>query len=236
MTTTREVCGAPTTFGPVVVDHLPEPARRWLCHAITPGTPLARSAELRMHGEIRLGRRWHAFTADQRLTPDTGFVWSARTRLGGLPLIGYDRYADRVGAMHWRLLGLPFIRKNGGDVSLSALDRLAAESVLVPASLVDADWWHADEPDAATYGHQVGRRRARAPVTIFVAGDGRLRSIAMQRWANPDGRRYEIQPFTVCFDGEFDTGSVRVPDGIHASWPASGGEFFRASLDAVTLR
>jgi hypothetical protein len=57
----------------------------------------------------------------------------------------------------------------------------------------------------------------------------------MHRWGNPSGRGFQLQPFKVTFAGEYQAGSFRIPDGIVASWPAAGGEFFRASLDAVTL-
>ena len=44
------------TFDPAAIVSLPEPARRWLGHAIAPGTPLWSSVELTMHGQIKLGR------------------------------------------------------------------------------------------------------------------------------------------------------------------------------------
>ena len=44
------------TFDPAAITGLPEPARRWLSHAIAPGTPLWSSVELTMNGQIKLGR------------------------------------------------------------------------------------------------------------------------------------------------------------------------------------
>src|SRR5207247_11022155 len=44
------------TFDPAATMGLPEPARRWLGHAIAPGTPLWSSVELTMNGQIKLGR------------------------------------------------------------------------------------------------------------------------------------------------------------------------------------
>jgi len=35
---------------------LPEPGRKWLTHAIDPGTPLSRGVVLGMQGHIRIGR------------------------------------------------------------------------------------------------------------------------------------------------------------------------------------
>lgn len=42
--------GDPTLFSPDMVADLPEPARRFLSRAIAPGTSLATSVEVEMHG------------------------------------------------------------------------------------------------------------------------------------------------------------------------------------------
>ena len=39
-------------FAPEMLDGLPEVAQRYLCHAIAPGTPLARRVEITMTGSI----------------------------------------------------------------------------------------------------------------------------------------------------------------------------------------
>lgn len=225
----------PATFDPdLLLDH-PEPARRWLRHAITPGAPIARQASLRMHGEIRLGRHWHGFTAEQVLMPETGFVWAARTTVGHLPVSGFDGYAAGEGLMRWRMLGLPVQADTGADVTLSSLDRLAAEATLLPTSLIDATWRPGPDADSAIYAHHVAGRHARSHVTIRVAPDGRLLRVSMRRWAAPDARRYRLHSFVVEFASEFDAGTMLVPDGISATWADAGGEFFRAWLERVTL-
>lgn len=234
--TLRASAGArPDRFSSAMLRQLPEPARRWLGHAISPGAPLARRAELEMHGRIRLRRNWHSFTARQILVPGSGFVWAAHTTIAGLPVSGFDGYAGGLGTMRWHVLGVPVIRQSGDGTTRSAIDRLAAESVLLPSSLLDAQWRRTNEPDEAIYGRRVEGHFSRSPVRISVNPDGRLLRVQMQRWGNPDGRGHDLHPFVVTFDGEFDAGTMRVPDGIHASWPRGGGEFFQASLDAVTL-
>lgn len=225
----------PALFDPAALADLPEPARRWLTRAIRPGAPLARRAALEMHGEIRLGRHWHGFTAEQVLMPQSGFVWAARTHVGHLPINGFDAYAAGVGLMRWRMLGLPVQADTGADVTLSALDRLAAEATLLPTSLVHASWRPGPDADTAVYAHHVAGRHARSHVTIRVAPDGRLLRVAMRRWAAPEGRHYGLHTFVVDFAREFDAGSMLVPDGISATWADAGGEFFRATLDRVTL-
>ena len=69
-----EPAGPLPAFDPAMLAGLPEPARRWLGHAIAPETPLWRSVELSMRAQIRLGR-WRSFTARQVLAPPDGYIW-----------------------------------------------------------------------------------------------------------------------------------------------------------------
>jgi len=107
------------TFDPAMISGFPEPAHRWLRHAIAPGTPLWGSVELTMHGRIKLGR-WRPFTARQVLSPPGGYTWAATARLAGLPVTGYDRLSSGAGEMRWRLLRLfPVLTAAGPDITRS---------------------------------------------------------------------------------------------------------------------
>jgi hypothetical protein len=122
----------PATFDPAALTGLPEPARRWLTHAINPGTPLWQTAQLSMRGQIRLGR-WRPFTGHQVITPPRGYIWAATARLAGIPVTGFDRLSSGTGQMRWRLLGLvPVMTAAGPDITRSAYGRLAGEIALIP--------------------------------------------------------------------------------------------------------
>ena len=173
------------SFSPAEVQGLPEPVRRYFQAAIAPGTPLAAAAVLRMRGRLKLGRRWLPFRARQVLAPHRGFVWAAR--VGGL-ITGSDRYADGTGGMDWRLLGLvPLVHAEGEDVSRSAAARGAAESVWVPTALLPRFGvaWSATDPH-----HLVARFALDATdveLRITLDDQARVRSIAFDRWGDPDG-------------------------------------------------
>lgn len=227
----------PAAFDPAMTADLPEPARRWLLHAIEPGALLFGAIEFQMSGEIDVGG-WRPFTATQALVPDAGFVWAAHTRLVGLPVRGFDSYSLGAGRMSWRMLGfIPLMSAGGYDVTRSAADRLAAESVLLPTSLVDtATWRPGAGPDTATYLRRFGPRLARGPVTVTVAPDGRLRSVSLLRWGSPGGAGFAEHVFEVSFGGEYAVDGIAVPDRWSAAWVDGGGvrrEFFRASIDAA---
>jgi hypothetical protein len=221
-------------FDVAMLAGLPPAAQRWLSRAVDPGMLLVSAVELKMHGEIRLGR-WRRFTAVQALVPDSGFVWAARTRVAGLRVSGYDSYVGDAGEMRWRALGLlPVQTASGPDVTRSAAGRLAAESVLLPTSLVRATWLPGDDPGSATFVRRVGRLSL--PVHIDVAADGRLLRVSMQRWGDPDGVGFAQRGFEVLFEREFWANGITVPDGLRAAWLGEDGEpaeFFRAVIDSA---
>ena len=77
-----------------------------------------------MHGEIKL-KRWLAFSAEEVICWDRGFIWQASVRMGALTIRGSDRFIDGQGAMNWKLFGLvPFITASGPDISRSAAGRV----------------------------------------------------------------------------------------------------------------
>jgi hypothetical protein len=221
------------TFDPATLGGLPEPARRWLSHAIAPGTPLWRSVELSMTGQIRLGS-WRPFTARQVLTPPSGFIWAARARVAGLPVTGYDRYSAATGEMRWRLLGLvPVMSSSGPDVSRSAAGRLAGEAVFVPTVFHHASWEACAEPDTAVMVWRLagGEERTR----LRIGADGSLLEAVLQRWGNPDGAPFGRYPFGVAMEAERTFAGVTIPSVLRAGWwwgtdRAAEGEFFRARI------
>jgi hypothetical protein len=67
----------PNTFSAAEIHDVPDPAKRYFEAAISPGTPLARSARFRKRGQIKLGGRRLRFTARQVESPHVGFLWAA---------------------------------------------------------------------------------------------------------------------------------------------------------------
>lgn len=226
------------SFDPASVAALPAAARRWLTHAIEPGTPLAVAAELETHGAIRLGH-WRPFTAREVLVPASAFLWSARTKVAGLPVHGLDCYARGHGLMSWYAPWAIEVRSGREfDVALSAAHRLAAESVLVPTALVHATWREGPTPDAATFEHRLADLHGSTHVTIRVAAGGRLAGLSMHRWGSPDGTHtYKSRRFEIEFDDEQEIDGLRSPSGFHAAWFDEDGrraDFFRAHVDSVS--
>jgi hypothetical protein len=238
-TATPTATDRPARFVPELLGALPEPARRWLTHAIAPGTPLASAVELTMRGQIRLGT-WRPFTARQILAVPAGFVWAATARVAGLPVVGFDSYLRGTGAMRWRILGLlPVVSEDGPDVTRSAAGRLAAESTaLVPTGFRHACWTPgSDDSTAVAVWHIGGDRQA---VELHVRPDGGLAGLLMQRWGNPDGQPFGRYPFGVTVEAEQRFHGICIPAVFRAGWwwgtdRQTDGEFFRAEITAATF-
>lgn len=220
---------------------VPELARRYLSHAIAPGTPHATAVRLRMHGEIKLGT-WRSFTAEEVLHRDRGFVWRARTRLAGLPVRGSDRWVDGVGAMNWRVLGLiPVMVASGPDISRSALGRCRLESVWLPSTLAGPGVvWRAKEERRVEARLAVGGEPG--SIVLGCSAGGGVESIVGPRWGNPDGGPHRLVDFGGVVEAERSFGGHTIPSKLRLGWYfgtdrfAAEGEFFRVTVDEATYR
>ncbi|MEZ4380579.1 MAG: DUF6544 family protein [Nannocystaceae bacterium] len=237
----------PDPFALAWVAGLPEPARRYLAHALAPGIQLPTSAHLRMVGNIRSepGGEWLEVEADEVLAPPRGLVWSARIRGRVLSLSGDELYlAGRGESSFWLMDRLPVLRAAGPDVSRSAAGRVAAESVLLPSALLpghDLEWRPGDDMDSARAVFKVDTTPAE--LTLRLAGDGALRSATLQRWGPTrfgPGKpgRYGWQRFRVDAYAERTFAGITIPVRMSATWVPDEGpefEFFRAEITRATF-
>ena len=230
---------APGSFAEGELEGLPEPARRYLRASIAPGTPLAQAASFDMRGSIKLGRRWIPFRARQVLAPHHGFVWAARA--GGV-IVGSDRYADGVGAMDWKLLGLiRVMHAEGPDISRSSAGRAGAEAMWVPTMLLPrfGVTWGTSDHNHITASYRLDDTELELRYTLDE--EARIRSVTIDRWGDPDNSGTSgLHPFGVdvrrcsTFDG------VTVPSAGRGGWFYGterwrDGEFFRYEFTAFRL-
>jgi len=229
------------TFEPDRLAGLPDAARRYLEHAITPGTPLPSAVRLRMHGEIKL-QGWLPFSAEQVIRRGRGMIWRATVRMKGLPIRGFDRLVDGEGEMRWKLLGLvPVMTASGPDITRSAAGRVGAEFVWLPSALCgdDVSWTARDSSHAhasfAVQGENV-------EPTLAVDADGRLQSLELKRWGNPENADFHYADFGGFVEDEATFGGYTIPTRLRAGWHFGSerfeaeGEFFRVMIDDAMYR
>lgn len=234
-------------FQPDQLLHLPGSARRYLNHAIAPGTPLASAVRLQMHGEIKL-RGWLPFTAEQviRLDQgdhgDQGMIWKATTRMYGIPISGSDRMVDGAGAMRWKLLGIfPVMVASGPDITRSAIGRVQVESIWLPSTLCRSDVIWTDTDDR----HPHARFKMEGEATkldLTIEDSGRVRTVSLSRWGNPEGAAFHYVNFGSLVEEEATFDGHTIPTRVRVGWYfgenrfESEGEFFRATVDHATYR
>lgn len=218
---------------------LEEPVARYFSAALPGSSPdRAGAATLRMKGQIKIGR-WLPFRARQLLAPRLGTVWEAR--VAGV-ILGSDRYVDGSGGMDWNLLGIiPLVHAEGADVSRSAAERAAGESIWVPGAvspLAGTRWTAVSESviagDVDTDGHTVR-------VEHHIDSVGRLVSSSFQRWGDPDNTgSWKPQVFGVDVEQHRRFGDVCIPVRGVAGWHHgtdrwSEGKFFRFEITGYEL-
>ena len=202
-------------FGEDELGGLPEPVQRMFRAAIAPGTPLAATARLQMHGEIKL-RGWTAFRGSEVITPHVGFIWAVRAGL----ISGYDRYADGEGEMRWKLLGLlPVVRASGPDVSRSAVGRVAGEAAWLPTTLLPRFGvrWAADDDRRLTACFQLDAYDLE--FHYLLDDQARVQACWFERWGDPDRTgKYALAPFGMEATAHRTFSGLTIPSAGRAGW------------------
>jgi hypothetical protein len=233
-------------FYPDDYTHLPETARRYLEHAIAPGTKLASAVRLKMHGEIKL-KKWIPFQAEQVICWQHGLIWSATAWMNGfLPIVGSDRIIDGIGAMQWKLLGLfPVMTASGSDITQSSIGRLQSESVCLPSVFCgdDVSWANTDSSplDFGLHSSFVVQGK-RAELDFTLDQTGRLKTFKLLRWGNPDSTEFRYVDFGGFLEEEDTFCGYTIPTRLRIGWYFGSerfepeGEFFRATIDDAIYR
>lgn len=232
----------PQAFTEADLADLPEPAARYLRHAVAPGTPLASACRLQMTGTMTPtpGGRPVDLTASETLAPREGFVWTAQSRMNGLPVEVRDSYHRGAGGVSVTALGFVPIPLGGSaeDVARSSRGRLVAEAVWCPTALVHPDVrWEAVGEDRARYTVTIDGDPV--SVTLQVDDDGTPRELTLDRWGDPDGGPARLHPYGFRVEAEGTFGGVTIPTQVVGGWgfgtdahdPTSVSSFSVTSLD-----
>lgn len=215
---------------------LPEPARRLLAAALPLGTPLVSSVVLEMEGEIRV-KRWMPFTARQVVRAGIGFRWEAEAGSKLLRISGADTFLDGMGSMAFKLWGLvPVVKASGPDVDRSAAGRLAIETAAwLPHALLPrlGTTWRPVDDSTAVAHLPVGIDRF--DVQVCVDERGLLSDVMIERWGDPDGKKFAWHAFGGGFDHHATFQGVTIPTSGRVGWwwgtpRQSEGEFFRYEI------
>ncbi|MCK4858617.1 MAG: hypothetical protein KAT58_11655 [candidate division Zixibacteria bacterium] len=230
-------------FSNKILEGIPDPARRYLTHAIAPGTPLASSVTITMRGSIRLKPRgaWLSMRAKQIIAAPRGFVWKASIGKGPIRITGADCYFDGSAELRFWLWGLiPLVKAAGMDIVKSAAGRLAIETCWLPSVWLPqhgARWEPVDEESTRICVSIGGEELS---VLLQVGPNGELRRLSMQRWGDKtkDGSFVAI-PFAAEVEEERNFDGYTIPTRVSVGWwhnTESYFEFFRAAVEHAEFR
>lgn len=228
-------------FDPASLTTLPEPACRYLAHAIAPGTPLASAVRLRMHGEFRL-KGWCPFTAEQVLRWDGEMLWRATMMMHGLPIKGFDSLLEGKGEMQWRLFGLfPVATAEGPEITRSAVGRVEGETLWLPSLLChEAVAWTA--LDSSHVHAAFSLLDEKTELSLTIGETGRLEQIRYKRWGNPEGHAFHYADFGGFVEEERTFDGYTIPTRMRVGWYfgterfETEGEFFHVTIDEAVFR
>ncbi len=216
---------------------LPEPAQRYLRHAIPFGTPLAPACRLWMSGTMTPtpGGPSTKLTAVETLAPRRGFVWTAEARMKGLPVRVRDHYYQRQGGVDIALLGsVPIPVGSGPDVTRSSRGRLIAEGMWCPTALLHPSvTWEAVDEDRARYTLAVDGEAV--AVTLRVGPAGALREVTLDRWGEAEGKPAQLLPYGFRVEEERTFDGVTIPMRLTGGWLYGTDRFDEAAAASFVI-
>jgi hypothetical protein len=220
-------------FQPDGLIDLPEPAQRYLLHTIAPGTLLASSVDLRMHGEIKF-HGWRRFAAQQIIHANLDFVSKARIHVLGLNVPFTETVQNGKGAR-------PSRRHSGRPHSArSTAGRAMAQSVWMPPSLCNefVVWTAISEPRPHVHICAHGEW---AELALQIGADGSLCALRLFRWSNAGGGRFRYVPYGGMVEDEDTFGGYTIPTKLRLGYFAGtdrfaiDGESLRVTVDDATF-
>lgn len=182
------------------------------------------------------------FSAEEVISWGHGMVWGAVMRMHALPIRGSDSLVNGQGAMRWKLFGVvPIVNAAGPDITRSAAGRVNIESIWLPSAL-SGDMVSWTGPDRTHPHARFAAHNQISDIDYAIDERGRLQSVKMSRWGNPDGSAFRYANFGGIVEQEGSFGGYTIPIRMRAGWHfgtdkfESGGEFLRVVIDEAVYR
>ena len=126
---------------PEMLQHLPEPVQRYMAFSGVVGKPWIETVHLKQTGRFRRSadQPWMPVSAEQLFTTNPpGFVWKARFKVVGLPLMSArDAYEDGHGHMYGKIAGLfTLFDARNPEIDQGSLLRYLGEMIWLPTAFL----------------------------------------------------------------------------------------------------
>ncbi len=137
------------------IQHLPLPVQNWLTASGAVGKQQAYNARLKQEGLLRQSEEqgWASVKAEQYFDLiNPGFVWTVKTRMKGMPIVGRDKYKNGKGEMLIKPLTLfKAVDAKGEKTDQGSMLRYLSELCWIPtAALQEYLVWQEADSNSAT--------------------------------------------------------------------------------------
>jgi hypothetical protein len=217
---------------------LPEPVQRYMNHTGVVGKPWPNTVHLKQVGRFRTGpeRPWMAMTAKQTYTTNPpGFVWDARFKVMGLPLLrARDEYKLGQANMFAKLAGLfTIFDVRGEELNQGAMLRYLSEMIWFPAALLgdNISWQEVDRYSAQVQFMDKGNT---VSGTMFIDEEGRVTNFTTFRYREMDGR-FSLDPWSTPVTEYGRRAGLNLPIRGQAVWNLVSGDFPYVELEITEI-
>ena len=210
-----------------MLQDLPEPVQCYLAFSGVVGKPWIDTVHLKQTGRFRqsTNRPWMPVTAEQLFTTNPpGFVWKARFKVAGLPLMSArDAYQDGHGHMYGKIAGLfTLFNARGPQIDQGTLLRYLGEMIWFPTAFLgeNISWQSVDENTA-----QVTLRDGSQTVSARMSFDdfGRPVNFNAQRYRELNGA-YELLSWSVPMTDFAERCGLTIPVRGMVTWNLPAGD------------
>lgn len=221
------------------LNSLPSPIKRWLENSNIIGKEYIRMVYLEQKGHLRLepDQKWIESKAKQYFLVDQpSFIWSVKTEMNNIPILGRDLYYEGKGEMLIKLASIiPVVNeKDNKKLSEATLQRYLGEIVWFPsAALSDYIVWQEIDDYSAkaimTYEGVSGE------ATFYFNKDYDLVKFLADRYKDVDDDKRTLWQAKVIEIGEFN--GIRMPIKLEASWlPQNEEEFMWYQFEVTKIK
>jgi len=210
-----------------MLQDLPEPVQRYMTFCGVVGQPWIDTVRLRQTGRFRQSadQPWMPVTAEQTFTTHPpGFVWKARFKVAGLPLMSArDSHQDGHGHMYGKLAGLfTLFNSRGPQIDQGTLLRYLGEMVWFPTAFLGENIrWQSVDGNTAQVELTDGSQTVSARMSFDVTG--RPTNFNARRYREQNGA-YELHSWSVPMTDFEEHLGLTIPVRGMVTWNLPSGD------------
>ena len=209
-----------------MLGRLPAPVQRYMQFSGVMGKPWIHHVRLTQTGRFRIGpnRPWMPMRAIQTYTTNPpSFIWDARFKLFGLPLLhATDRYVSGHGHMFGKLAGIyTLFDVRGEELDQGAMLRYLSEMIWFPIAFLGENihWEPVDDGCAQATFTDSGKS---VSGKLFIDPEGRPINFTTMRYREISGA-FSLDPWSTPMTGYDERAGLTLPMRGQAMWHLDSG-------------